>query len=283
MSPTDAAKAPSSVPVGVDPNRASIARVYDAALGGKDNYAIDRQVIEQVKQVAPEIRDMAWANRNWLTRAVRCMLAQGIDQYIDCGSGLPTAENVHQVVQRANPEGVVVYTDNDPVVLAHAQALLADEGNTHIAAADIYDPGQVYGAPIIGTHIDFTRPIGLMHSSTIHHYPGDDYADLMRQYIDPLPSGSWIALSHFYDPEKPELSQVARRMEDIFSHSAMGSGWFRTREQILSMMPGLEIVAPQPGMDPTVVPCDLWWPDGPVPQPLTAEQELIGCVVGYKP
>ncbi|QFU86773.1 SAM-dependent methyltransferase [Amycolatopsis sp. YIM 10] len=282
MSPTDA-KAPSSVPVGVDPNRASIARVYDAALGGKDNYEIDREVIRQVKAVAPEIRDMAWANRNWLTRAVRCMVGQRIDQYIDCGSGLPTAENVHQVVQRANPDAVVVYTDNDPVVLAHAKALLADESKTYIASADIYEPSQVYDDPIVQNHIDFSRPIGLVHSSTIHHYPGDDYADLMRQYIDPLPSGSWVALSHFYDPERAELSEVARRMEDIFSHSAMGSGWFRTRAEILSMMPGLEIIAPQPGMDATVVPCDLWWPDGPPPRPLTTEQELIGCAVGYKP
>ncbi|GAB3477869.1 SAM-dependent methyltransferase [Amycolatopsis cihanbeyliensis] len=283
MQPTESAPAPSSVPVGVDPNRASIARVYDAALGGKDNYAIDREVIEQVKTVAPEIREMAWANRNWMTRAVRFMVQHArIDQFIDCGSGLPTAENVHQVVQRTDPDSVVVYTDNDPVVLAHAKALLADTDNTYFADADIYQPSQFYDHDIVRTRIDFDRPIGLVHSSTIHHYPGD-FADLMRQYIDPLPSGSWVALSHFYDPETPELSEVARRIEEVFEHSAMGSGWFRTREEILSMMPGLEITPPQPGMDATVVPCDLWWPDGPLQRALTAEQECIGCVVGRKP
>jgi hypothetical protein len=110
------------VPVGVDPTRASIARVYDAFLNGKDNYEIDREVLAGVQKAAPEAQDLATENRGFLIRACRFLATQtGITQYLDCGSGLPTAENTHQVVQRINPDSMVVYVDNDPVVLAHGR------------------------------------------------------------------------------------------------------------------------------------------------------------------
>src|SRR5699024_12744106 len=105
---SESPSAPSSVPVGVDPNRASIARVYDYGLGGKDNYEIDRQVLDDVSAVAPSVNDLAWSNRQFLVRAVRFLADQaGIDQFIDCGSGLPTAENTHQIAQRINPDATV--------------------------------------------------------------------------------------------------------------------------------------------------------------------------------
>src|SRR5437773_364063 len=109
---------PSAVPVGVDTSRASIARVYDAALNGKDNFAIDREVLAQVRTVAPGVAELAWANRDFLIRACRFLAHEaGIDQYLDLGSGLPTAENTHQLVQRIRPNSRVVYVDNDPMVL----------------------------------------------------------------------------------------------------------------------------------------------------------------------
>jgi len=141
-------EAPSMVPVGVDPNRASIARVYDAFLGGKDNYAIDREVFQKVQKVAPEAQDLAWSNRNFLIRAVRFLVDQGnIRQFLDCGSGLPTAENTHQVAQRIAPEARVVYVDNDPVVIAHGEALLEENDFTHFVPADIFEPQQVLQHP----------------------------------------------------------------------------------------------------------------------------------------
>lgn len=276
--------APSSVPVGVDPNRASIARVYDAALGGKDNYAVDQQVLREIKTAAPEIRDMAWANRNFLIRVARFLTNEaGIRQFIDCGSGLPTAENTHQVVQRIDDEATVCYVDNDPVVLAHGNAMLADNEFTHIVDADIYKPEEVYGHEAVKGSIDFTQPIGLLHISTIHHYTDDDYVELMRRYVEALPSGSYVAVSHFLDPEIPELSPLARRLEEIMMNSAMGSGAFRTRDEIAAMVPGMDIIQPGPSLDPGVVLCDEWWPDGPKLRRFKDVERCLGGVVARKP
>src|SRR5262245_5921551 len=126
MSSTDTAP-PEIAPAYVDTSKASIARVYDAFLGGKDNYEIDREVLHRVQKVAPEAAQLAWDNREFLIRATRFIASQtGVTQYLDCGSGLPTAENTHQVAQRISPDSVVVYIDNDPVVLAHGRALLEE-------------------------------------------------------------------------------------------------------------------------------------------------------------
>jgi hypothetical protein len=132
------------VPVYIDTTKASIARVYDAFLNGKDNYEIDREVLRRVQQVAPEAQTLAFDNRNFLIRATRFIASQtGITQYLDCGSGLPTAENTHQVAQRIQPEARVVYVDNDPVVLAHGRALLEENDQTHFSAANIFNPKEI--------------------------------------------------------------------------------------------------------------------------------------------
>src|SRR5207302_6716285 len=176
-------KYPNEVPVGVDPTRASIARVYDAALNGKDNYEIDRQVLAQVRTVAPAVNDLAWANRDFLIRSARFLVMQaGIDQFLDLGSGLPTAENTHQVVQRINPEAKVLYVDNDPVVLAHGRALIEENANTHFVAGDIFHPEEIMTHPEIRDFLDFSRPIALFQVRTIHHYLPDDAGEMMRNY-----------------------------------------------------------------------------------------------------
>jgi hypothetical protein len=277
-------EAPSMVPVGVDPNRASIARVYDAFLGGKDNYAIDREVFHKVQKVAPEAQDLAWSNRNFLTRAVRFLTDQGgIRQFLDCGSGLPTAENTHQIAQRIDPEARVVYVDNDPVVIAHGEALLEDNDYTNFVAADIFEPQEVLQHPIVRKYLDFTKPIALLHVGTLHHYTADNGGELMQEYIDALPSGSFVAISHFLDPQTPGHSELARRMEDVFIHSPMGSGMFRTKEQLLEFVPGLEIIPPGPGREPDIELSDLWWPDGPRLRPLSQVEECSAAVVARKP
>ncbi len=268
---------PSSVPVGVDTSRASIARVYDAALNGKDNFEIDRAVLEQVRAVAPGVAELAWANRDFLIRVCRFLAKEaGIDQYLDLGSGLPTAENTHQVVQRANPSASVVYVDNDPMVLAHARALLAGNPRTAIADADIFRPLEVLKHPEVREALDFSRPIALFQIGTLHHYPADDVAALMQTYIDVLPRGSYVAIAHFYDPEVAEYSELARKMEEKFVHSPMGSGRFRTRAQIQAMFGNLAMV------DPGLVLCDDWWPDGPHLSPLSSVRHCIVGGVGFK-
>lgn len=268
---------PSAVPVGVDTTRASIARVYDAALNGKDNYEVDREVLAQVRTVAPQVNDLAWANRDFLIRACRFLARAGIDQYLDLGSGLPTAENTHQVVQRVNPQSRVVYVDNDPSVLVHAQALLASNTRTRIAEADIFRPLEVLTNPTVRNELDFQRPLAVFHIGTLHHYLGDDAAALMQTYIDALPSGSFVAIAHFHDPETPEYTELAQRMEEKFIHSPMGSGRFRTRAEIQAMFGTLEMVAPG------LVRCDDWWPDGPHLTPLSDVRHCILGGIGRKP
>lgn len=269
---------PSVVPVGVDTARASIARVYDAALNGKDNFDIDREVLAQVRTVAPQVNDLAWANRDFLIRSCRFLAAQaGIDQFLDLGSGLPTAENTHQVVQRIRPEAHVVYVDNDPMVLTHARALLESNPQTSIVAADIFRPHEVLNNATVRNELDFSRPIAVFHIGTLHHYLGDDGAALMQTYVDALPSGSYLAIAHFYDPGDPELSELARQMEDKFVHSPMGSGRFRSRDEIRAMFGGLELV------EPGLVLCDEWWPDGPRLAPLSPVRRCIAAGIAYKP
>jgi SAM-dependent methyltransferase len=266
------------IPSYIDVSKASVARVYDAFLNGKDNYEIDREVLRRIQQVAPEATQLGWDNREFLIRATRFIAGQtGITQYLDCGSGLPTAENTHQVVQRIDPDARVVYVDNDPVVLAHGRALLEENDRTHLIEADIFRPRQVLENEVVLKYLDFTEPIALYQCGTIHHYSGDRYAEIMQEYIDALPSGSYVALSHFYDPETSEYSPLARRLEEVFVHSPMGSGMFRTREQIESMLPGLELV------EPGLVLCADWWPDGPRVKPMLPIQRCIVGAVGRKP
>ncbi len=273
----DATKAPSSSPVGVDTTRASIARVYDAALNGKDNFEIDREVLRQVATVAPQVNDLAWSNRNFLIRACRFLAGQaGITQYLDCGSGLPTAENTHQVVQRLLPEAKVLYIDNDPVVLAHGRALLEENANTRFVSADIFDPDDVLSLSEVNDFLDFSQPIAVIQNGTLHHYIGDDGPQIMKKYVDAVVPGSYTVIAHFYDPETPEHSEIARMMEEKFVHSPMGSGVFRTREQLLELFPGQELITPG------LVLCDDWWPDGPRVKPLNQVEECIAGAVGRK-
>ena len=273
----DATKAPSSIPVGVDTTRASIARVYDAALNGKDNFEIDREVLRQVATVAPQVNDLAWSNRNFLIRACRFLAGQaGITQYLDCGSGLPTAENTHQVVQRLQPEAKVLYIDNDPVVLAHGRALLEENENTLFVSADIFDPDDVLSLSEVNDFLDFSQPIAVIQNGTFHHYVGDDGPQIMQKYIDAVIPGSYSVIAHFYDPETPEHSEIARMMEEKFVHSPMGSGVFRTREQLLELFPDQELIPPGLAL------CDDWWPDGPRVKPLNQVEECIAGAVGRK-
>jgi SAM-dependent methyltransferase len=275
---TDASTSEEAVPTYIDVSKASVARVYDAFLNGKDNYEIDREVLRRIQQVAPEATQLGWDNREFLIRASRFIAAQtGITQYLDLGSGLPTAENTHQIVQRLNPESSVVYVDNDPVVLAHGRALLEENDRTHLIGADIFQPSQVLKNEVVHKYLDFSEPIALYQCGTMHHYTGERYAEIMREYVDALPSGSYVALSHFYDPETSEFSPLARKMEEVFIHSPMGSGAFRTRAQIESMLPGLELV------DPGLVLCADWWPDGPRVKPLPTVSYCIAGAVGRKP
>jgi hypothetical protein len=263
----------------IDIIKPSIARAYDAALNGKDNYEVDRELLQQILRVAPEAKQIAWDNRMFLTRMVRFLADKaGITQFLDCGSGLPTAENTHQIAQRIRPDARVIYVDNDPVVLTYGRALLQDNDQTHLIGADIFEPSQVIDNQDIRKYLDFSEPIALLQNGTLHHCGGTRRpADIMREYIDALPSGSYVGISHFLDPEISEYSELARRIEQVFLHSPLGCGWFRTRAEIEGMFAGLEL------LEPGLVLCAQWWPDGPQITPLYPVQHCIAGGVGRKP
>ncbi|MFJ8165864.1 SAM-dependent methyltransferase [Streptomyces sp. NPDC096136] len=266
-------------PAHIDPTKPSIARVYDAFLNGKDNYEVDREVVRGVQKAAPEAADLAVENRRFLIRACRFLAQQtDVTQYLDCGSGLPTAENVHHVVQRVNPQARVVYVDNDPVVLAHGRTLLEENENTVLVAEDIFEPEKLLDNEVVRSELDWNEPIALLQLGTLHHYNREDTRtrkDIMRAYIDALPSGSYVVISHFLNPED-EYSATARKMEDMFLHSMMGSGTFSTKAELQELFNGLEMI------DPGLVRCADWWPDGPRLKQLNAAQRSIAGGIARK-
>ncbi|MFB7445751.1 SAM-dependent methyltransferase, partial [Streptomyces mirabilis] len=170
----------------IDPARPSIARVYDYLLGGKDNYAVDREIGDVFKRDLPGSVAIAFANRAALTRAVREIAkTTDIRQFIDLGSGLPTADNVHQVAQRHAPESRVVYVDIDPQVLVHGRALLENNHRTRVVAVDVRNPEGIHTHPDTLEIIDFTRPVAVILSAILHHVNDDeDPAGIVRYWRD---------------------------------------------------------------------------------------------------
>lgn len=271
-------------PVGVDTTRPSIARVYDHSLAGKDNYAVDRAAFEKVLEVAPAQREVSLANRRWLHRVVRYLAGPaGIDQFLDLGAGLPTVGNLHEVAQLENPKSIVVYVDYDPLCVAHGRVLLERGDSTHYLNGDILEAGSLLGNRDICQYFDMARPIGVLAGAVLHHL-ADDFAParVMGELIDRLPTGSYVAVTHFYDPgpADPEAHRLARDLEEAFV-GGVGSGWYRTGEQILALFEGLEL------LPPGLVDLDDWWPQGPTSQPgelgerLPVERTMRGAV-GYK-
>ncbi|MFC4855024.1 SAM-dependent methyltransferase [Actinophytocola glycyrrhizae] len=281
---TSRSASPSQVPVGVDPTRPSIARVYGAFLGGKVVYEVDRQVMAEITAAVPEAADLARGNRGFRNRACRFLTQTDIGQFLDCGSGLPTAENTHQIVQRHNDEARVVYVDNDPVVLAHGRALLEDDFRVRMVDADIFEPRRVVENETVRATIDFTVPVVLLLVGTMHYVCDDAAAPrIMREYIDALAPGSYVVFSHFIDPETPELTPIAKRVEDVLVNGPIGAGRFRTRAEVMAMVDGLEMVAPNAQDPPGLSVCAEWWPDGPRIGGLSGAARCIVGGVGRKP
>jgi hypothetical protein len=267
-------------PPEIDTTVASNARVYDAMLDGKDNYEVDRVVRDQLIDAAPNIQNVTRDNREWLIRVTRFLAGEaGIGQFIDCGSGLPSTENTHQVVQRLDREAQVVYVDNDPIVLAHGRALLEENDRTHFCPADFTCPDELLVDPVVTKYIDWDEPIALLQLATMHHLADAELPhNVMAAYVDALPSGSYVALSHFYDPaDGSELADLAQRLEKILLTSTMASGRFRTHDEIAAFFDGLELLPP--GLTCLAD----WWPDGPRSGPLPDVQRLILGGLGRKP
>ena len=222
----------------IDTGKAHPARVYDWLLGGKDNYPMDEAV---GAKLPPEARDGARQNRQFMHRAAAWLAGQGIDQFLDIGTGIPTEPNLHQVVQRVVPSAKVVYTDNDPIVLRHGEALLAShpEGATSYIEADVRRPGEIleYAQRVL----DFERPIALSLIALLHFLPDEqDPYRIVRDLLASLPSGSYLTLSHAGSDFYPELAEQAT------AEYAKGGIrlWLRTRAGVARFFDGLELVEP---------------------------------------
>jgi hypothetical protein len=227
----------------IDASVAHIARVYDYWLGGRDNFAVDREVGDKVLEIHPETALSVRANRAFLARSVRYLAAgEGIRQFLDVGTGLPSASNTHEVAQAVAPESKVVYVDNDPIVLAHARALLTSspEGATGYLDADINDPdGILAGAAQL---LDFTKPVGVMLVAVLHMLRDED---ALRAIVDrfkaAVPPGSFLVISHLAsDVERDTMAEMGRRLNESMTQQFT----MRTRAQVTGFFDGLTLVEP---------------------------------------
>jgi len=243
---------PEQAPPGIDITVATAARMYDYYLGGKDNFAADREAADHVLAAAPEVRPIARENRRFLQRGVRYLAEQGVTQFLDIGTGLPTQGNVHEIAQAHEPSARVVYVDNDPIVLVHARALLATGSATRVVTADLRDPDAVMRAA--DELLDLSRPYALLLAAVLHFIPDTDHPhDVVAGYRDALPAGSHLLISHVTGDTRPQSSAGAAAAY----RNTRNPATLRTVEDIASFFGDLELV------DPGLVRVPLWRPDAP--------------------
>jgi hypothetical protein len=257
----------------IDTSVAHSARIWNYWLGGKDNYAVDREIGDQFREVFPDIVDISRSSRAFLARAVRYLAGEaGIRQFLDIGTGLPTVDNTHEVAQRVAPDSRIVYVDNDPLVLAHARALLVStpEGSTEYIDADLRDPEKILVAA--QNTLDLTQPVALMLMNILGHVPDAEVQPIVGRLLDALPSGSYLAIA--------DGTNVIRGKEfdeaiAIWNDAGSTPYFLRKPEQISQFLDGLELV------EPGVVSCPLWRPE---PAGLDIGHEVDEfCAVGRKP
>ncbi|WP_157963973.1 SAM-dependent methyltransferase [Actinocorallia populi] len=259
-----------TAPKGVDPTVPSPARIYDAMLGGKDNYESDRRVLGLLSDLYPHAATTARENRAWLGRAVRYLAGEaGVRQFLDIGAGLPTQENVHQVAQAVDPSCRVVYVDNDPVVLAHGQALLAGSQNVAVFEGDLADVDAVLERA--RETLDFTRPVAVLLSAVLHFFTDDqDPYPLVGRLRDALSPGGHIALSHGTGDIGSDDSKT---FTDAYSQRVSSSLFLRDHAQVAAFFDGLEPV------EPGIVHAVHWRPE-PGTEPRPVEEAPVYAGIG---
>jgi S-adenosyl methyltransferase len=243
------------------------ARIWNYWLGGKDNFPVDRAAGDQYRQMFPGITDIAQASRAFLARSVRFLAGEaGIRQFLDIGTGLPTFDNTHEVAQRVAPESRIVYVDNDPLVLAHARALLTStpEGATQYIDADLREPDKILDAA--GETLDFTRPVALMLMGILGHV-GDtaEAQSIVNRLLDALPSGSYLAINDGTNV----ISKAFDEAQRIYNEAGGVPYHLRSPDEIARFFDGLELV------EPGLVSCPRWRPD---PGASTDELDAFGAV-----
>lgn len=246
---------PVSIPPGVDLERPSVARIYDYLLGGYHNFEIDRRTADQFAALFPDLALTARVNRAFLRRAASFVSRQGIDQYIDLGSGIPTVGNVHEIVRQHNPAARVVYVDIEPVAVAHGQAILGDDPGLAAILADVRRPDEILNHPRTKALIDFSRPVGLFAVALLHYVTDQEAAEtVINTFKDALPSGSYLTIGVWtYDDAPRDVMEKYAEM----SRGLTTPGAPRPREKVLRYFQGFEFVPPG------LVHSPQWRPDGP--------------------
>jgi hypothetical protein len=260
----------------IDTSKPHPARRYNYWLGGKDNFAADRESADQIAGMYPSIRTAAIENRRFLSRATTFLAEEcGIRQFLDIGTGLPTADNTHEIAQRIAPASRIVYVDNDPHVMIHARALLtsAPEGRTAYVEEDLRNPKAILSSPALLATLDLGEPVALMLVAVLH-FLGDDErpGEIVHELMDALPAGSYVAMSHAtYDPLDPQtrarLRRIARRSGDPFRD--------RRRGKVAALLDGLDL------LEPGLVPVADWRPD-PDREPVSFVDAAVYAAVARK-
>jgi hypothetical protein len=245
----------------VDPTVPSPARLYDYFLGGTNNFEADRAAAEKLIAVVPDFIDAVYANRGFHGRAAKWLAGQGIRQFLDIGSGLPTQNNTHDTVHRVAPDARVVYVDIDPMVAAYGNALLAEDGTTTVITADLRDPDGLLGNPELRRVIDFGQPAGVLMTAVLHFVADEaDPWGLVGRYMGALAPGSYLALSHVTRDRLPP-----RMIEAVVStsESTTQPGYPRSRAEVERFFDDLELVPPHAGAEPGLTYVGLWGAEDP--------------------
>jgi hypothetical protein len=239
-----------------NPSRPHAARVYDYLLGGKNNFAADREVGDRIIASLPEVQVGVQAQRAVLGRVVRYLVGEaGVKQLLDVGSGLPTSDNVHEIAQRTAPGTRVVYVDNDSVVLAHARAILSDQTSTFAERGDLLDPASIMSSPAIRRHLDWDQPVGLLLCGIVHYLLDEENPGrLVAELVDALPSGSYVFIHHLLDTGDPAAATLQEQMQ-----RGLGRVRFRTLAEVRALFGDLRLV------EPGLVPIPEWRPDPGTP------------------
>lgn len=231
------------------------ARMYDYYLGGYHNFAIDREAADAAIAIWPELPLVIQANRAFLRRAVRFLVSQGIEQFLDIGSGIPTIGNVHEIAQQLNPAVRVVYADTDPIAVAHSEFLVRDDPRVAVVQQDVAQAEQLLGQPEVRALLDSGKPVAVLMCAVLHFVVDDQKAESVSRTIrDALTPGSYVAISHASaEGVPPEIHEQMTRLYKKTSSPLVG----RTRVQISRFFGDLDLV------EPGVVHVPLWKPEGP--------------------
>jgi hypothetical protein len=265
---------PSWVSATTDVTVPNAARVYDYMLGGGHNFPADRDLADEMLQIMPSANAYAMATRAFVNRATRWLVRQGIRQFLDIGSGIPTVGNVHEIAQSATPDARVIYVDIDPVAVAHSEALLADDPHTRVFQADLAHPDQMLSHPGVCDLLNLTQPIAVLLNAVVHFLPDTAHPEQVLAHLrDVVVPGSYITLTHGTPIQRAELSDQQNRARQLY-HRTPTALYFRTPEQIRRLLAGWDLV------EPGLVPVADWGPEPDLFQPPTPG---MLAAIGHKP